>query len=444
MLKIDEAWFEAYKNCTRHLPQTFAALEPTPSELTLLWQEFKHSNFSANLSLYPNKNVQTGLKKTLEDLDELRRQIYERETNTLVKEQYVAAINETSLNIQLICAAAQRNDVEYARLNKQLYGQPKQEIFAASCAFIHSTLDEHVSQPTHIGELARRVAALLPKAELKSSNVALLPSEDVFSQVKALHYQPGGYFDTLFDGEMPDSAYVNQREGDEWCQKSLHAIGAKNYIIKDSPTVTWAVDTEAEIVYRPVGYRLSRDDFIGIVAHEIGSHILEAVNGARSPLKLLGSGLAGYLNGNEGRALVREQIVYPSCAVAARQLPWEYNILKHLSVCLALSYAGPCTFSQLYLTLKALFHFWRERRHPLETNNEEVATEQAWYLAVRIMKGTNGLGGCYVKDIVYLEANIALWQIAKTKPEHILYGDNGKFNVLNKNQCAAVERLIAS
>ena len=56
------------------------------------------------------------------------------------------------------------------------------------------------------------------------------------------------------------------------------------------------------LVRRPVDFRIGAQPYLGIVAHEVGSHLLEAENGRRSPLRLLASGLRAYEHGNEGRA----------------------------------------------------------------------------------------------------------------------------------------------
>jgi hypothetical protein len=139
---------------------------------------------------------------------------------------------------------------------------------------------------------------------------------------------------------------------------------------------------------------------------------------------------------------LREQIVYDDESTFLRQFSWEYTILCYLGVCLAIGYdQQPYTFSQLYATLYTLYAFWREQRHPHDTNNEAFAREEAWYLTVRIMKGTNGEGGGYRKDTVYLQGNINCWQLAQSHPEIILFGDSGKFDIANPAHVAIVKGI---
>ena len=58
----------------------------------------------------------------------------------------------------------------------------------------------------------------------------------------------------------------------------------------------------------------------GLLAHEVGTHILTYLNGSLQPLKLLGSGLAGYEETQEGLALVAEAAVGGLTAGRLRQI----------------------------------------------------------------------------------------------------------------------------
>ncbi len=58
----------------------------------------------------------------------------------------------------------------------------------------------------------------------------------------------------------------------------------------------------------------------GLLAHEVGTHILTYVNGSLQHLKLLGSGLAGYEETQEGLALIAEAAVGGLTAGRLRQL----------------------------------------------------------------------------------------------------------------------------
>jgi uncharacterized protein (TIGR02421 family) len=58
----------------------------------------------------------------------------------------------------------------------------------------------------------------------------------------------------------------------------------------------------------------------GLVAHEIDTHVLTYLNGARQPLKLMAAGLAGYEETQEGLALISEVVVEGLTRSRLRQL----------------------------------------------------------------------------------------------------------------------------
>ena len=58
----------------------------------------------------------------------------------------------------------------------------------------------------------------------------------------------------------------------------------------------------------------------GLLAHEVGTHILTYVNGSLQHLKLLASGLAGYEETQEGLALIAEAAVGGLTAGRLRQI----------------------------------------------------------------------------------------------------------------------------
>lgn len=110
--------------------------------------------------------------------------------------------------------------------------------------------------------------------------------------------------------------------------------------------------------------------------------------------------------------------------------------MQHLAISLAVGYNDGRRYRlpEIYDLLYRLYYFWRSRRHPHDTNNELFARKEAWLLTVRLLKGTNGQGGCYQKDLVYLEGGVKIWQLAAHESAIVLFGDKGKFNLLDREQ----------
>jgi len=68
----------------------------------------------------------------------------------------------------------------------------------------------------------------------------------------------------------------------------------------------------------------------GLLAHEVGTHILTYVNGSRQHLKLMASGLAGYEETQEGLALIAEAAVGGLTADRLRQIAARVIAVRRL------------------------------------------------------------------------------------------------------------------
>jgi hypothetical protein len=436
---IDEHWFHKLQTISQQVGETYIALAPSPDILFSKRQEFESSGFKKDVSLFPKNFQPQVLKNSLTEVLTLRHAIDAEEPNPLVAKVYGDYLDNLSANIAMIIAAHDQQAGDFEAANQTLYGSPDKEVYYAVCDWIRADANKAgMANPEH-EDLVAAVLKHLPTSPQGHSK--LTPSEATFQKVRQMHQQSNGFYDRLFGSELPADPYINQIEGDIICLQMLKNIGS-DYTIAASENNIWATLREQKKLLRPLGYRLDKDEFIGVVSHEIGSHIWEATNGSKQALRLLETGLAGYEKGNEGRAFLREQIVYETEATFLQQSSWEYIVMLHLAVCLAIGYdRRPYTFSELYELLYVLHSFWRERRFPLQTNNEEFVRDEAWHLAVRIMKGTNGQGGGYRKDVVYLEGNIHCWQLAAEQPELILLGDQGKFDITNPNHLSVIHAL---
>lgn len=425
----DTTWFLRYDQLLRTVGETYDLLEPSPTILATRLAEFTASNYSYIPNLASDKPDLPKLKKAQQQATALRDDILTEESDELVRTTYLSALEALELNIRLATAGATGDMAVYREACEQLYGHPDQTIFDAACAWIRDdALATSVGHSDLLTHLRDNVLAAIPRSNGKYQT--LIPSEATFLAVKQSH---ATYYAELFGQEgLPTEPYIDELVGNDICRRVLRNIGS-DYHMAASDNNIWAVLPSRKQVVYPRGYRLDRDEFVGIVCHEIGSHVLESVNGTKSPLQLLSSGLAGYEKGNEGRAFLREQIVYDHERIFLRQFSWEYIVLLHVAVSFA---AGlnkqPYDFAQLYDTLYKLYYFWRERREPRATNNETFARQEAWYLAVRIFKGTPGDGSAaYLKDTVYLEGNVKCWQLAATDASLIVSGDQGKYDISN-------------
>lgn len=438
---IDERWYPQLAGIIQEMGEVFVALEPSPESLYRERLAFDASGYTQFPNLYPDRIQKRTFLDIRSRLEQLEADISTHEAKSHIRTSYIDVIEFMKHNVTMILAALDRDYSTMNQENQFLYKGPDRKVFAAACDWIRSDADATIVEDNpRLQTLKDEVLQKIPKLDGQQS--LLIPDESVFRAVRELHFAPGSYFDKLFgERELPTAPYIAQEDGDRICNQLLKNIGS-DFTLADSDINIWSTMRDKKLIVRPPGYRLDRDEFIGIVSHEIGTHLLHMANGNRQTLRLLGLGMAGYEYSDEGRAFLREQIVYDNESTFLRQFAWEYIVLLHISVCLAQGLNGHrYQFSELYDTLFALYSFWRERRMPRATNNEAYARDEAWMLAVRIYKGTDGTDGSYTKDIVYLEGNIKSWQLAKIDPNLILRGDVGRFDITNPQQVAMLNEL---
>lgn len=447
---VDNVWFERLKPLIDELGETFELLMPPDEVVSAAYILFTET--AERPDLYPVVRDAAGLGQLRSKLEELLGSIRAEEPLDFVRRAYEDKITELIANIDMVLAAGNHDDAGFRRANTAVYGEPDTDVFAAACAWVRQEATQTRTDRPEMADLCDEALALVP--DLNGDAARLFPGDELFAQARELHWQHGGYMDQLFAGTMmPDDAILNSGQADDMIRRVITNVGS-DYTLADSPdgpAGLWSVLHGRRSVTRPTEYRLSPQAFSGIVSHEIGSHLLEATNGAHSRLRLLEIGLAGYERGNEGRAFLREQIMFERMADYVQQpgwyptkATWEYRVAIHMIITMATGETDKqYGFSELYDLLRSLFRFWSAARNPGATSNEmiieTIIDRSAWNMLVRALKGTGPNGGAYYKDIVYLEGNIRCWRTAAVRPELILLGDLGKFDIANESHVILLE-----
>lgn len=432
---IDEKWYRRLKQIMLVVGETFEILMPPAERLEADYQRFLSSGHVSVPRLRPELPEKELLVRYQADLSQLKNEVADEKLGP-VRKLYMARIDETVLNTRLVLAAAEGNDAEFTEANKKIYYGPDKVIFAAGCAWIRNEAAKTKDSNPNCKKSCDDVLRLVPDVDGDVSILA--PEERTFQQVKHLHTQPEGYLEQLFDGtSVWNESNYTAANGDAVVRQVIKNVGS-DFDLQKSVHGLWSVLQSSSTVVRPPSFSLDKNAFMGIVAHEVGSHLLESTNGSKSKLRLLETGLDRYEAGNEGRAFLREQIMYDSFDEYIFQpewypskASWEYRVAIHLVISLAtgLYEDRRYGFQELYELVAVLFRFWTESRGI--GMNENLISRGAWNMVIRALKGTDGTGGAYLKDIVYLEGNIRCWQVAKDCPEMIMYGDTGKFDIAN-------------
>lgn len=435
---VDTAQWEVYEACTKSAP-VYDRLLPPAASLAAAKEEFFASGRTAIPDLRPPEPAAEQVAAEERRLLGIKQSLLAADGPDWLRQAYRWRINEDIANLRMLRDA--RAGRRFAHYNQFVYGQPDERIYVDTVDWFRQQANEATdSSAASVRQAADDVLAALPDQGGKRSG--LLPDPEVFEAIRRQHFQDGGYYTLLLAGvSLPPTGKVPREIGDTALQTVLDNLHS-DYAIADAAGSTWSVAHATGQVKRPANYNMVRQRFIGLgLGHEIGSHLLEYVNGQRSGLRLLSSGLDRYEQANEGRAVIREQVVYESFADFAKLVRWQDILRRHFAISLAEGLAGDkLAFPDVFKLVNDVDRLWERQKLPDDPAAADAkADKRTWDLLTRVLKGTDGQGGAYRKDIVYLEGNLACWQLAKRHPELIALGDLGKFNIADPRHIALLQ-----
>lgn len=355
----------------------------------------------------------------------------------LVRQAYRWRINEDIANVHMLRASAAGNMREFRRWNEFIYGKPNEPIYRAALDWVANDADAMIDQfgaDSPQGQAAQTV--LYNIGGRRGDRSLLAPSEETFQAVREDHMRSGGYYSLLLAGvEVPTEGKIERDVGEPILRHVVSDNLQSDYDIKPVEGTVWGVDHVERVVEQPEEYAMPPKRFVGLgLGHEPGTHLLEKANGDRGPIKLASRGLDRHEVG-EGRAVVREQVVYDTFDEFGKLIRWRDIMRRDIAIGFASGVADERmrTAAETYDFMYAIDLMYQTKLKP---NDQEVAAEKARKktdpLILRVLKGTDGTGGAYLKDKLYLEGNVAVWLAAKKYgPRIISDGDLGKFDITN-------------
>jgi hypothetical protein len=433
--------WQAFIRLEESFPASFNLLKP-PQWYSLQQKErFFNSGKAINPNLRPLEHeVALSVGRQEEDLLELKEVIVGADVDELIKQAYRWRINESIVNTRMAAAAINNNKRRFAAYNQFIYGEPDPAIFAAAADwFRQSALNALDHDSVEVRQVAQDVLNHVP--DMRGDRNLLVPSPEIFDRVKRQHYENNGFYALLLAGvELPQAGKVPKEIGDVAIKQVLTNVGSSLKIL-DATGSGFSIDRQNGGVRAPTDYNWVLNRFIGLpLGHEVGGHELEYQNGLRQKLRLFAGGLDRYENGNEGRAVIREQLPYDSFEAFSKILRWQDIMRRHLAVSLAEGLAtggAKMSFSEVFSIINAIDRLWERRKKPADIEKaDSIADNRGWsLLADMVFRGTDGTGGAHLLAKTYLEGNVACWQ----HPELIEYGDLGKFDITNSRHIALAQ-----
>jgi hypothetical protein len=443
---LDEPFRQELESILAANPSVHDALKPTNEALAEQRSQFEAAPNEFTPDLRPTHLDQSAIAQQEQGLVALGTRIAGAEVlPNFAREAYRARIGELVNECRLVMASLNRDPSGFYALNIDLYGQPNATLFAATVdhfrARAHQALRDADATTT---EVASRVLAVLP--DQQGERELLTPDPELFHLARQSHWGEDGYYGRLLAGvEVPRQGLIGPELGELILGRVLANIGASHYLRRFTSGMAWSVEHQSAELRGPAQYDYPWERFVGLPAgHEAGSHILEYINGLRQPLQLCGIGLDRYVKTNEGRALLREQVVYGRFEEFAATDRWQDVLRRGLAVGLAIGDGGqPRSFGEMHAIMSSVDQLRELRRETPAADPRARAAERTWtLLATRIMRGTDGQGA-YQKDRLYPEGNIACWQAFANDPQAINRGDSGKYDITNAQHLQIIQQRAA-
>lgn len=363
-------------------------------------------------------------------------ELVERLHDSLVCVSYTDKLREIREKYELIRAARMGDDAAVLDASLRLYGDVQHEYFQYALDRVRERVDvvrrvygRHPLVQPCIEVLEPLVSGVGALSDASWNGISL-PAVRVYPESEALSSE-----------EIRRMVY----EAFEWYEiDGWHAVvdapGERMTFSTDQELATIFIPSDEDLSVRR--YPLTRERVGSIVAHEVGVHVRRRVMGEKSPLRLLGYGLAGYLRAEEGIATHAEQV-----RDGARHFA---GVLGYLSVGwvrgldgIARTFRGLFDVLYPYLVVASLEHACSYGEEVQVDEVCEKAKRRAWARSVRTFRGTTGTtpGACFTKDIVYLEGNIAIWQLLTEDPTWVDRFHLGKYDPSNESHVTLLREL---
>ena len=447
---FDYEIFGSFEDAHKDLRETYKELTPS-SEKKDFAKEAWPLGINADLSIDKlNVNDLLGYQSNLRLW---KKELLENQNiDADIKQLYRWRINEDIASVGMLISSRAGDMASFRRWNEFIYGKPNEAIYKAALDWVATDAENILSvenQNPIVSEAAKKVVDMLQ--DKRGQLDIIVPDKDTFERVRDDHMNPMGYYGLLLAGiERPKDKKVSNEVGDVILGHIVRDNLQSDYEITDASSASWGVshgiNGENGKVDRPKSYNLPIQRFFGLVGHEVGSHLLEKVNGGRGPIKLASVGLDRYESGNEGRAVIREQVQYETFDEFGKLVRWRDILRRHIAISYACGVGenNPIESSKVYEFMNTIDTMYQTKATP-DKSPEEIkakADEKTSSLLLRVLKGTDGNGGAYYKDKVYLEGVVSAWLTASAKgPNAISEGDLGKFDINNARHIIALQKI---
>jgi hypothetical protein len=368
-----------------------------------------------------------------------------------IKQVYRWKVNEDIANLHMLEASRVGDMRNFRRWNEFIYGKLDEDVYRASLDWVAHDAEKLLASADHqkpaVQEAAQNVLNMLEGE--RGYRELLAPDEETFNAVREDHMREGGYYALLLAGvNIPENGKISNEEGDRILAHVVRHNLESDYEAEDSPGAAWSVVHGRRKYRRPKAYNMVVKRFQGLgLGHEIGTHLLERMNGMRGPVRLMSRGLDRTELGGEGRAVVREIVPYESFDEFGKLVRWRDILRRDIAIGYGsgIGQDEPRTSQEIYQFMKTIDTMYQAKLTPddAEVIEEKAHQKSGDLLAGRILRGVDGFkGGVYFKDKVYAEGHVDAWLMAALHgPQAISDGDLGKYAISNLRHIAFLQKM---
>ncbi|MFC1633165.1 tyrosine/phenylalanine carboxypeptidase domain-containing protein [Patescibacteria group bacterium] len=428
---LDERWFAKFKDVS--IFQAYEYYVGDPEERAEQKEAFINNEVDNPTLDYPKLDLES-LQEHEGYLVEFKKDLLLNEANENIRQIYRWKVNEKIAENRMMQASVNGDMRHFERYSKFVYGEPSPEIFAGVINMIREQAQSNLgSSNKELDEISQRVLAQLP--DFPEAKTIALPSQKAIDSA---------YGKTIL--ELGDLVQISEeqeeydaKEMKEIFQAALNNIEVNdwNVVVSEQNKATMSVDQESKQVLIPKNKKVTFEKLKGLLAHEIGTHIVRRKKGERSRLKLLSLGLDRYEKGEEGLSTMAEQ------ALSGNMQDYA-GIVGHLSIGLAKGIGGkPKDFRQLFNVMTDIYTMNRLAEGKNLEKAQDLARKRAWNNCVRVFRGTDCKtpGVVFTKDIIYREGNIGVWDVLGKNPEEQMRFTVGKYDPANPRHILMLEQL---
>lgn len=294
----------------------------------------------------------------------------------------------------------ERDDIagRYVELGSEIYGKPDETVFRTMLAEKLARIDKK-ELSGRAAEVKAELMELVVGIETGTDETRFKPSPET---IEWMHNAVESLYGTLLEHVPSDVASFDAQAAKGVFESILReefGEAAEGWVVDVEPAQSVNVKATEKRIVIPVDRDISSAVMRGLVVHEVGVHVLRAIQGANTDLTPLSSGLAGYLDSEEGLGVIMEQ--------GSKGVYREAGVDHYVTIGLAaLKQKSFREAFEIKWRLSALINL--KAGTDLTDASIEKSRNTAYGAVMRTYRGTDALP--MFKDLSYYNGAVEIWK----------------------------------